>query len=235
MSMGFDVEDMDDDGPINTTGQPLLKGARLYLASIGSGESPDGERADSICGGVVISPSSVLTSASCVPGDRGWVDFNRHDLTSGLTGDVERRTWSTKEGVLNDNDGFFIRHPNFDIETIDNDFALIIWAKPVDNITTVELNDSSNIPADGDALETFGWGSIPGDVSPNVPHTVTLNFLPNNQCNQDSGVIQEITPKCYALTKMQLGYVWVTTVCGLDPSSIYFPVVMRKLNTSLSL
>ena len=85
--------------------------------------------------------------------------LNRYSLTSGTGQPVICRFLSPKEGVFyGAGQAYAICHKDYYFETDDDDFALIILDNFVDeDITPVELNDDAGIPADGNALETFGW------------------------------------------------------------------------------
>ena len=71
-------------------------------------------------------------------------------------------------------------HPYYD-SIIDHDFALLFLPDDVPDIQPVQLNADPNLPVDGDVLDTFGWGETEFG-SPNVPYTVDLHYVPNEQC-----------------------------------------------------
>ena len=85
---------------------------------------------------------------------------------------------------------YFVLHPEHDDNPesfINKDFALIFLPEKTD-IDPIELNPSDDIPVDGGDLVTFGWGgTLPvedddAQVFPNIPYTVTLQYIPNDQC-----------------------------------------------------
>ena len=86
---------------------------------------------------------------------------------------------------------YAIRHENFNGVLNGNDFALIILPNTSEvvegvlaEISPVKLNSDINVPADGDDLETFGWGSTSTDdqvAPPKIPNTVFLKYLEDEQ------------------------------------------------------
>ena len=91
---------------------------------------------------------------------------------------------------------YAIRHENYEDDSRhDDDFALIFLPDIsevntgfVADIDPVKLNSNANVPVDGEELEVFGWGSTnfaeDDDAFPKVPHTVTLQYHPNDQCQE---------------------------------------------------
>jgi hypothetical protein len=82
---------------------------------------------------------------------------------------------------------YVVRHPKYNLPTTDNDndFALIFLPTPAGDIVPISINPDANVPADDDALDVAGWGRIienPRKV-PNVPYKVTVQYLPNVECN----------------------------------------------------
>ena len=93
---------------------------------------------------------------------------------------------------------YAIRHENYkDDSDHDDDFALIFLPDIpkvnegfVADIDPVKLNSDANVPVDGEELEVFGWGRTGFDGEdptnqPKVPHTVILQYHPNDQCQEN--------------------------------------------------
>lgn len=92
------------------------------------------------------------------------------------------------------NSAYAVRHESYNMRNAEHDFALIILPNtaevnmgPVAKINPVKLNSNINVPSVGEVLETFGWGSnktLPVLTKPEVPNTVNLHYLPNDECKQ---------------------------------------------------
>jgi len=82
---------------------------------------------------------------------------------------------------------YAIRHPNYDSDTLDYDFALVILPQTngVDSETeTMRINANPSIPVQtSDGLEIFGWGTLGYDGAvTSIPHTVNVSYVPNHDC-----------------------------------------------------
>lgn len=161
-------------------GDQIEPRSRPYLVSVGIGESAFYGQ---YCGGSLISPHAVLTSAGCAipfsdfwyPPE--WVEFNRHDLFNDT--DVTRIYLKDRSQC----DGDVIYHPDYNPSTSDNDVAILFLPIAVNGITPVMLNTDPKLPAVSDLLDVAGWGLTESGF-PNVPSAVTLGYLTNEACTK---------------------------------------------------
>eukprot|EP00804_Cyclotella_cryptica_P004259 CCRYP_013466-RB/>CCRYP_013466-RB protein AED:0.27 eAED:0.27 QI:0/0/0/1/1/0.5/2/0/378 len=86
-----------------------------------------------------------------------------------------------------------IRHPDFNEETVDNDFLLILL-DGVSSFPHIRLNGDENLPSPGDDLVVMGWGDV--DASDEVQTTsdylrdTTVVYMSNAKCEQSKGWVQ---------------------------------------------
>ena len=101
------------------------------------------------------------------------MDLNRFDLSQDAGA---MRIYLQKSDIW--------RHIEYNPDTRENDMALVFLPVGVD-LETIELNDNDDIPeAAGDLLKVSGWGRTSADgYSPLLPHTTTVGYLSNSDCN----------------------------------------------------
>ena len=88
---------------------------------------------------------------------------------------------------------YIVEHRHYNKVTTDQDFALIILPNTtavnegiVANIRPVRLNEDDDVPADGEELETFGWGDMGSGLGyPRVPYTIPVEQYSQDKCEQD--------------------------------------------------
>jgi secreted trypsin-like serine protease len=99
-------------------GQKVPQGAKTYVTGLRTTVDPKSQDDFSFCGGALISPTHVLTTASCTTtANAKYVSVGAHYVNGGEDGD-EIKVVSVQN------------HPHFNPETLANDFAVLKLAKP---------------------------------------------------------------------------------------------------------
>jgi hypothetical protein len=167
-------------------GDEIVKGSRPYLVSIGS------DHRGHYCGGSLISPHAVMTSAACLFLARSmdslywdppqWVDIHRHALNHD-SGVIRMRL---KHVGQCDKDGDIVYHPDYDFYEDERDVAILFLKDAVKDIIPVTLNVDPAVPSkNGDPFDVAGWGytSAYGPLS-NTPRAVTVGYVSNEDCSR---------------------------------------------------
>lgn len=134
------------------------------------------------CGGSMIAPNMVMTAAHCLGGSYDVVAGRRDlDKNTGQSVPMEKE----------------IRHPGYNSQTTQSDFALLILEEAMDmnagNVDLVELNFDRNVPEDAARVTVLGFGDTvqANDISKLSTKLleVTVNMITNDECGRASGTI----------------------------------------------
>ncbi|ETL90837.1 hypothetical protein L917_10565, partial [Phytophthora nicotianae] len=99
-------------------GQKVPQGTKTYTTGLRTTVDPKSPDDFSFCGGVLISPTYVLTTASCTKMSKAnFVSVGAHYVNGGEDGDEIKVVKVTP-------------HPHFNADTLANDFAVLKLAKP---------------------------------------------------------------------------------------------------------
>jgi len=137
-----------------------------------------------LCGGSLIAPDLILTAAHCA-GYASEVELGRSDRSLPFLEGVHERI----------SVAFEVKHPQYNAQTVDNDFMLVKLLEPSLLHPLVMLNTSPNIPAEeGEELTVAGWGDTDPNPDVHVPSPqllqVQLEYIPNDVCMGTSGFIE---------------------------------------------
>nr|ACK76297.1 Der f 6 allergen [Dermatophagoides farinae] len=151
-----------------------------------------------MCGGSLISESTVVTAAHCTYGQKASslsVRYGTNQRTSSSYGDLKVKT--------------IIQHESYDPDTIQNDISLLILSKPVVPSTNVQMIEiETDDIVDGDKVTIYGWGLTDGNGKdlPDKLQKGSMTIVGNDRCNEKWGSIDAIHPGMIcALDKTQSG------------------------------
>lgn len=158
--------------------------ANVQVRIIGGDESDAGEFPYYVsldgCGGSLIGPSVVLSAAHCAPGG------------SELEGDTVRVgafqfQENNSDGSVTVSVATQANHPNYNDNTVQNDFMLLRLAQPVQipNMPMLELSNNLNDIADDTPLTVLGLGitsASGGGSNPNQLMDVEVQANSNAEC-----------------------------------------------------
>ena len=143
-----------------------------------------------LCAGTLISPRVVMTSARCnvyydsdleeyVWDPPTYVNFGTHNLDE-EAGVVTMNLKDTSEG----NTGSVLVHPDFSLDTFENDVTLLILPFAMTGIEPIKINLESSVPESGNFFSVTGWGSTSAESNTynDVPLQAIVNYVSYDQC-----------------------------------------------------
>ncbi len=137
-----------------------------------------------LCGGSLIAPDVILTAAHCA-GYASEVELGRYDRSLPFLEGVHERI----------SVAFEVKHPQYNAQSVDNDFMLVKLLQPSLLHPLITLNTNPNTPSqEGEELTVAGWGDTNPDEDVHTPSfqllQVQLEFIPNDVCMEAAGYIE---------------------------------------------
>jgi secreted trypsin-like serine protease len=141
----------------------------------------DGAFQAQFCGATLTSPTTLVTAAHCVVDQKSGEQTTAADISAGFARNLDSSTVRIVQ-ITNVN-----VHPAYDIETAENDIAVVTLAVPVTDIPVLnplapEL--AAEYTAAGNAAQVAGWGNIvvSGNKYPTVFQVGDVVIFPNSSC-----------------------------------------------------
>lgn len=152
-----------------------------------------------ICGGSILNTNTVLTASHCLfdPFGNHLSQPGSYIVVAGLL-----RMWSDTETTKT----FFVsniyKHPNFDMEKLLNDIAVLKVAPDftfdLPSIQPISIETKRNL-SEGTSCSVHGWGTLLLDypLYPDILQTVDLKISNFDHCNQTyEGIVDPETQIC---------------------------------------
>eukprot|EP00934_Nitzschia_sp_Nitz4_P000533 Nitzschia sp. Nitz4//scaffold46_size129759//123241//124846//NITZ4_003527-RA/size129759-augustus-gene-0.29-mRNA-1//-1//CDS//3329552673//533//frame0 len=136
-----------------------------------------------ICGGTLIAPNVVLSAAHCGGAKGRTVYVSGYKYGSTANGAIAVKIVAQK------------RHPNYNSNTMDNDFFLYKLEREVypDTDISVLVNTNGNKPSNGQTLRVIGLGLLKENGNaPTYLQDVQVQAVSNNRCNRASSYDGEV-------------------------------------------
>jgi secreted trypsin-like serine protease len=141
----------------------------------------DGAFQAQFCGATLTSPTTLVTAAHCVVDQKSGEQTTAAEISAGFARNLDSSTVRVVQ-ITNVN-----VHPAYDIETAENDIAVLTLAVPVTDISVLnplapEL--AAEYTAAGNAAQVAGWGNIvvSGNKYPTVFQVGDVVVFPNSSC-----------------------------------------------------
>ncbi|KAE8361344.1 trypsin-like cysteine/serine peptidase domain-containing protein [Aspergillus caelatus] len=135
-----------------------------------------------ICAGSLISPKTVLTTAGCADGSSA-------SSLKVRVGSLDHATGGKLNQVTK-----IIKHPNYNTNTRDSDFAVLHLTYPVMDIKPVAIPEQTTLT--GAPVSLYGWG-LTGKLlnqKPRKLQRLDTTFISANDCNPIWSDVNPVTP-----------------------------------------
>jgi len=135
------------------------------------------------CGGVLVTPTKVVTAAHCVV-DQSTRQISAASDIQVVTGQSLKSPTTAPVPVAT-----VSVHPNYDVDSSSNDIAVLTLASPIAGVTTIEPltpAETSAYLVAGGAIRAGGWGNTTsltgGKAFPDVFRIANLVLFPDSMC-----------------------------------------------------
>jgi len=140
----------------------------------------------SICGGSLVAKDMILTAAHCA-GYASAIELGRTDRSVPFN--------ANKDNFERIEVAYEIKHPGWDVKTVDNDFMLMKLVGNAKRDTLIKLNTNPNIPyTPKEQLTIMGWGDTNADPDVNTPGVellqAQLEYVTQDVCKSKEGEIE---------------------------------------------